>query len=95
MVPPDVIRTDKVVKAEHKFREEMEEHLGPELLREGLQEHWVTEVKEAFGKQHQAVAVAAAFTVVAVAVTMVAVRVPMAAVAVAQDHPLYPQEARV
>ena len=95
MVQPDVIRTDKVVKAEHKFREEMEEHLGQELLPEVLREHLVMEVKLDFGKPHLAAAAAADIMAAAAAVTMVAVLVPMAAVAVAQDHPLYPQEARV
>jgi hypothetical protein len=53
------------------------------------------EVKLDFGKPHLAAAAAADIMAAAAAVTMVAVLVPMAAVAVAQDHPLYPQEARV
>jgi hypothetical protein len=85
-VQPGVIPTDKVVKAEHKFQEEMEEHLGQELLREGLQEHWVTEVKQGFGKLHLAVAVAAASTVAVAVETTDVVPVPMAAVAVVPDH---------
>jgi hypothetical protein len=85
-VQPDVTLTDKAVKAEHKFQEEMEEHLGPELLREGLQELWVTEVKQGFGKLHQVAVVAVDITVAVVAEMMVVVQVPTVAVAVAQDH---------
>jgi hypothetical protein len=53
------------------------------------------EVKLDFGKLHLAEAAAADIMAEAAAVTMGAVQVPTEAVAVAQDHPLYPQEARV
>jgi hypothetical protein len=85
-VQPGVIPSDKVVKAEHKLPVALAVYLGHQLLREGLQEHWVTEVKQGFGKLHLAVAVAAASTVVVVVVTTVVVPVPMAAVAVVPDH---------
>ena len=85
-VQPDAIPTDKVVKAEHKLPVALAVHLGQELLREVLQEHWVTVVKLAFGKRLLAAAAAADTMAVAVAVTMGAARVPTAAVAVARAH---------
>jgi hypothetical protein len=85
-VQPDVLPTDKVVKAEHKLPVALAVHHGQELLREVLQEHWVTEVKQGFGKLLLAVAAAVAFTAGAVAVTTDVVPVPMAAVAVVLDH---------